>query len=196
MVLGWGTSDPEAAARLVPVGLRRGLVEGHALLPVGAAAGLLAFGGAAAGGVPGLVVLAWLGVLVGALPAAVEVAGPAAPPASLLVLAVAPLLAGVVVAAAAGLRVPARALTADPPPLRLTAASASTLLVAAPLLVLGGVVGDAVGQVEGDARWGWALGGALAGAAYLGAAAAIGTASRPRGRPPSPPTAAARPAPA
>lgn len=175
LVLGWGAADASAAARLVPTGIRRSLADGGASLPLGAGIGVVAFAASAAGGVPGLVVLAWLGAVVGALPAAVEVAGGDARTGGVLLLALLPLLLGVVVAAAAGLRVPARSLAAAPSPVRAVAAAAgSQLLIAAPLLALGSVVVEVEAGSIADDRGAWAAIGIGAALAYLGVVAALG----------------------
>lgn len=175
LVIGWGAVDPIAAARLVPTGIRRSLGEGEATLPVGAGIGALAFAASAAGGVPGIVVLAWLGAVVGALPAAAEAAGGDAPSGGVLLLALVPLLVGVVVAAAAGLRVPVRSLVMSTRPARSVASAAGAqLLVAAPLLVLGSVMVEVGGGTAPDDRGVWAVVGAGAALAYLGVAAALG----------------------
>jgi hypothetical protein len=176
VALAWGAVDPEAAARLVPVGLRRALVNGPAVLPVGAAVGLLAFGASGAGAVPGLVVLAWVGAIVGAVPAAAQVAGPAAVSSTVLLLASVPALLGMVVAAAAGLRLPAALARRGPsePSLRVVATTAAAhLLVALPLLVLGTVAVEAASSADRVTSAAWAAWAAWA-VAYLVTVLVIG----------------------
>lgn len=92
----WVGADRQAGARVVSVSLRREIAAGRFHVPVGPLAAAAAFAAAAAGLVGAFVVLAWVGLELGA---AAALAGRDA---TVPLLAALPLLVGVVVCAGAG----------------------------------------------------------------------------------------------
>lgn len=138
----WVTSDPDAGGRLVTVSLRRDIAAGDWIVPVGVSAAVVGLALGAAGLIGAAVLLAWVGLEMGAALALAAEADGGQALASLA--AAAPLVTAVLIATAAGARAGWSLVRGDRGRFRDDVAVGAQLLATlVPLLVVSSIVRDA-----------------------------------------------------